>query len=114
MSAKKWIPTEKEIEQIKTMAGLGLTIKEIALVLNVSSRTIDRRIEDNEEVAIAYKTGRAEAKIKVTEKLFEKIMSGHSASIFFYLKTQCGWRETDRTEDESPNQQVIFYLPEKD
>jgi len=104
--------TQDDINKIEIMAGLGLTLDEIALILNISPRTLDRRIADNENVAIAYKTGRAKAKMKVTGKLFEQIEKGKIAAILFYLKTQCGWRETNKEEIEQPN--IIFYLPEKD
>lgn len=110
---EKIIPTEKDIKQIEDMAGLGLTQKEIALILGWSSKTLERKLEKIEEVAIAYKRGRAIAKKKVTKKLFSLIEKGHPASIFFYLKCQCGWREVKEEEAEA-KQNIVIYLPEKD
>ncbi|WP_377762115.1 hypothetical protein [Paracoccus angustae] len=35
---------------------------------------------------------------EVGEKLLDKIRKGDTASIFFFLKTQAGWRETNKLE----------------
>lgn len=95
------------------MAGLGLTLDEIAYILRISPKTLDRRLEDDDSVRLAYDTGRAIAKQKVVGKLFEKIESGNIAAIIFWLKTQAKWREKDVDVEENKGQ-VIFYLPEKD
>ena len=40
----------------------------------------------------------------------------HPAAIMFYLKTQCGWRETSdhvlRTDPNNPIRSVVTYLPD--
>lgn len=109
----KILLSPEQLKQLETMAGRGLTLDDCAAVLNISPRTLDRRLSDDEEVKEAYKRGRAIAKDAVTSKLFDQINDGNLTAIIFYLKTQCGWREKDRDE-EGNTAQVVLYLPEKD
>ncbi len=88
----------KQLLEIQVMSGLGLTVKEIADNLGIPPRTLTRRMADTEEVRYAYDLGRAKAKKYVTGKLWNMIEAGDKAAVFFFLKTQCGWRETNNTE----------------
>lgn len=40
----------------------------------------------------------------VTGKLWQLIEKGDNASIFFYLKTQWGWREKERDDGMTPDE----------
>jgi predicted DNA-binding protein (UPF0251 family) len=106
------ILSPEQIESIEIMAGRGLTLDDIALILKISPKTLDRRLSDCEEVREAYDRGRAIAKQTVTEALFKQIERGKLAAIFFYLKTQCGWRETDKPTSDRQGE-IHIYLPEK-
>lgn len=107
------ILSEEKLNQIEHCASLGLTLDDIGLIISVSRKTLVRRLADNEEARNAYDRGRAKAKLRVTEKLFELIENGEAAAIFFYLKCQCNWREKEKIElSEKPAIQI--YLPQKD
>lgn len=110
--ARKIKLTDEQIGTIERCAGLGLTIYEISIVLNISRPTLNRKLRDEEDVRVAYNTGRIKAKLKVTAKLFELIEDGNAAAIFFYLKCQCGWREV--AEPQVETREVTIYLPSKD
>ena len=86
---------EKIAQQVEKLAALGLTQEDIGTVLDFSQDTLMRRYE------VAWKKGKAKAKAAVANKLYEKAMSGDGASIFFYLKTQAGWRETQHVDHTS-------------
>jgi hypothetical protein len=103
--------TEEKLDQIERCASLGLTLDDIALIISVSRKTLVRRLADNEEARDAYDRGRAKAKLKVLTKLFELIENGDNASIFFYLKCQCRWSETQQQQIQTS--EVKIYLPEK-
>ena len=83
--------TRKNIEKYSRN---GLTWSQLALVVGISERTLQRHCEEE------FKRGKAGALATVTGKLWENIENGHPASIFFYLKTQGGgaWKETTRNE----------------
>ena len=101
-----------ELADLERLAGLGLTQAQIADWFGFSKRTLAYRLKEEPAVA-AYKKGRARALEKVTGKLWQNIEKGDSASIFFYLKTQAGWRETDPNMTRDANDtatQVWAYI----
>lgn len=96
MSRKPHIKFSEEVAaKIEHLAALGMTQADMGFILGISDDTIQRYYSE------AYGKGKAVAKAKVANKLFEKAMSGDSASIFFYLKTQAGWRETQHVDNTS-------------
>ena len=94
--------TDEELAELERLAALGLSQEQIADWFGFSDDTLRRRITTDPEALRAYKTGRASAGEKVTKYLWQNIEKGDPASIFFYLKTQMGWREKSREDDTSP------------
>lgn len=93
--------TDKDIEQIETMAGLGLPMKHLAAILGVSKDTVERRVHDTPEIAAALERGRAKAAATVYQTMFEMATSGKvPAATFFWLKCQENWREGHSAADE--------------
>lgn len=111
--SNKIILSPEQIESVELMAGRGLTLDDIALILRISPKTLDRRLSDCEEVREAYDRGRAIAKRTVVNSLFDQIAEGKIAAIIFYLKTQCGWRESEKVESDR-HEEIHIYLPEKE
>jgi hypothetical protein len=109
-----FILTDEQITLIEKAAGLGLNLDDISYLIGTSARTLDRRLKDNEKAKKAYNSGRAKAKLKVSEKLFDLIEKGEPAAIFFYLKCQAGWREKDKAEENNNKAEIKIYLPEKE
>ena len=87
--------SEEFAGKVEHLAALGMTQEDVGHILGVSSDTLQRHYSE------AWGKGKAVAKAKIANKLFEKAMSGDSASIFFYLKTQAGWRETQHVDNTS-------------
>lgn len=50
------------------------------------------------DIARRYRRGKAKAIAHVANSLLQKARSGDNAAMFFFLKTQGGWRETARIE----------------
>ena len=48
--------------------------------------------------ATAIKKGKAKANAFVGGKLMALIREGNPAATIFYMKSRCGWKETDRKE----------------
>lgn len=101
---------------IKEASGLGITQNDIARLIGVAPSTFKNWIATDEEIKELVETGRAIAKRKVARRLMEIIESDRkdsAAAIFFYLKCQCGWRETDKASTQEMRE-VKIYLPSKD
>lgn len=87
-----------DLKKVEEYAQVCDSEEEIALALGISYATLQRRKKDFEEFAEAIKRGKAKANVFVGGKLMQKIKEGDTASTIFYLKTRCGWRETQRIE----------------
>lgn len=91
--------TPKEIQQIETMAGIGLRVVDIAHIFGISVATLYKRLKDTGLSSEVIKRGRKRGISKVAETLYKMAVSGENpAATFFYLKTRGGWRETQRIE----------------
>lgn len=89
---------EINLKKVEEYAQLCDSESEIALALGISQDTLSRRKKDYADFAEAIKRGKAKANIFVGGKLMQKIKNGDTASIIFYLKTRCGWKETQKLE----------------
>lgn len=97
--------TSKDIEQIKTMAGLGMPRDQMAAVLDVSKATFERRMNDQPAVREAVLKGRAQASAQIRKTAFQMANSGkHPVMTIFWLKVREHWTEQhfldeDRDDD---------------
>lgn len=96
--ARQEIPID--LKKVEEYAQVCNSEEEIARALGVSYSTLQRRKKDCEEFEEAIKRGKAKANIFVGGKLMQKIKDGDTASIIFYLKSRCGWKETQRLEGD--------------
>ena len=81
--------------EVERLASIGAPIRMIAGCLGMSEPTLRKYYDD------AIKKGHGRCGAKIQEMLYDKCMSGDSASIFFYLKTQWGYKETQVQETVS-------------
>lgn len=89
--------------QVEAMAGLGLTIEQIGLILDVSEATVHRYKSENTKLMRAYQKGRAQGGMEATNSLRGLIRAGNVTAIIFYLKTQCRWKEVSQHEHTGPD-----------
>ena len=94
-------------KQVAQLAGYGLTQEQIADFFGLSDQRLRARFLQDDTLASAYKTGRAQAISQVSKTVFKQAMAGQVACAFFYLKTQAGWRETERHEITSKDGEPI-------
>ena len=92
---------EKMIGQVEAMAGLGLTMENISLILGVGQRTLCRYKKDYPALQAAYQRGRSQGAMTVVASLRKLIEEGNVSATIFYLKTQCRWSEKARYDADS-------------
>ncbi len=89
--------TETQRGEIETLAAL-LNQQQIADYLGISRRCFQSMLARDPDIEARYKRGKAKAIAHVAKGLLQKARAGCTTSSIFYLKTQAGWRETDRLE----------------
>lgn len=89
-------PKEKKInlEQVKKLAGLGLTKDEIGMTLGMSHTSFYNKKRMNPEIEEAIQKGRAKFKIFITDILIKQAKKGSASAAIWLDKTRCGTRET--------------------
>ena len=101
--------TPKQKTDVGRLAKM-LNLDQMADYLGVSPRTLDNIIARDPEVSALYKSGRAKALVKVAGSLIRQAEQGDTRAQMFYLKTQGGWRETDRSSTDAGNQSTADAL----
>ena len=92
--------SDEQIAELQTLAAV-LNKEQLADYFGVSHVTL-KAIEDRQPaVSFAYKKGKAKAIASIAGNLISKASSGNIPAQIFYLKTQAGWKETVRTENET-------------
>ncbi|QDP67039.1 MAG: hypothetical protein Unbinned4497contig1000_13 [Prokaryotic dsDNA virus sp.] len=94
--------TDDELLQIQKLAG-KFTVEQVSDFMGISRTTFYRMCERDERVMEHYKKGKANRFDVVADKLMDKINEGDLTAIIFFMKTQMGWKETNRTEHTSPD-----------
>jgi transcriptional regulator with XRE-family HTH domain len=102
--------TNEHIERIERAAGLGLTLRQIAYLCDVSKSTLERWLED-ENVRWHYDKGRAIAIEAKAQQLSAMADRGEVAALIFWLKAQAGWTDKPQPVPEERNN-VHIYLPD--
>ena len=94
--------TQEQKIQVEALAAC-LSQEQIADYFGITRPTFAAIIERDEEVSLRYKRGKAQAISDVAGGLLQMAKAGDTASAIFYLKTQAGWRETQKLEHTGPN-----------
>ncbi len=106
MSAKR---LEINIDQIASLAEIGLTVREIAACLQVSQSTLYRRMGEI-EFHEALEQGHARASASVKRILFKKANEGNITALCHLSDRICWSKRKDVSEDEL-NKATIQDLP---
>lgn len=89
--------TDEQKAQVEALAAY-LSQEQIADYLGVSRQTFVAIMERDPSVSLRYKRGKASAISSVAHGLLQKARDGDNTAAIFYLKTQAGWRETQKLE----------------
>ena len=100
---------EEQKKEVETLAAV-LSTEQIADYFGISRRVFFDILERDEEVSALYKKGKARAVGFVAQNLIQKARGGDLGAQIFYLKTQAGWKETQRVEGAGDTgEHVIAY-----
>ena len=97
MGRPKKILDAKQVGELEKLAAI-LRLDQIADFFGMANSTLRRKMAEDEGIKSAYKRGKAKAVSGVGQTLLSLAKAGNITAICFYLKTQAGWRETDRME----------------
>ena len=92
-------PTPEQRNQVEVLAGFGLPQHQIAVLLGCDPKTLRKHFETELSV------GDAKATAKIAQTLFNKAVSGDTASLIFWMKARAGWRERVVQEHTGPDGQ---------
>ena len=87
----------KQIAEVETLSAV-LSMAQVAEYFGIIPDTFAQIRKRQPEVDLAYKKGKSKAINMAGNKLLSKVRRGNLGAICFYLKTQAGYRETNRTE----------------
>jgi hypothetical protein len=101
--------TKKQKAEVETLAAV-LSSEQIADYFGIGRTTWFAILERDPEVSELYKKGRAKAVGFVAQNLIQKARGGDLGAQIFYLKTQAGWKETQKVEGAGDSgEHVIAY-----
>ena len=90
-----------DYDQVETLAGQGLSKKEIAYCLNISEKSIYNKQKNDVQFLQAIKKGRAKGLKKVTNALFQNATKSNNVTAqIFYLKNRAPDKWSDRRQTE--------------
>lgn len=98
MARPKFIPTDEQIAQVKSWAGVGLPHDDIAILLGIAPKTLKRAFKN------ILDDGKIRVKANLRGKAYSLAMQGNTAVLIFLLKTMCGLKER---EDGKPDTDAL-------
>jgi hypothetical protein len=78
-------------DQVRKLAGLQLSVREIAGCIGVSRRTMFNRMRTDPILRAAYQLGISEAILRAAEVIMNSIENGDVKTAKYFLKMRAGW-----------------------
>lgn len=101
--------TEEQKAEVETLAAV-LSTEQIADYFGIGRTTWFAILDRDPEVSELYKKGKAKAVGFVAQNLIQKARGGDLGAQIFYLKTQAGWKETQKVEGPgTEGEHIIAY-----
>lgn len=105
-------PTAETRKLVETSSGLGLPHESIAALIGIDDKTLRKHYREELDI------GKAKANGQIAKTLYQKALSGDTASLIWWTKAQMRWSETVKNEVTGANGeplqgiQVSFVRPE--
>lgn len=85
-------PTRQTRELVQLHTTVGTTQAHIAKILGIDLKTLRKWYRDDLDLS------KAKANATIGGALFNKAKGGDTTAMIFWMKTQAGWREKERTD----------------
>jgi hypothetical protein len=110
MPRPKFVPTEEQRRNVKSLSAYGIKQEDIARMVGLRSpKTLRKHLQEELD------RGAIEATAQVGQTLFKMATSGeHPAATIFWLKTRAGWREVQILETRPAALPDFIVAAEKD
>ena len=112
MGRKPKTLTPEQLSEVETLAAL-LTTEQISDYFGITRPTFNAIMEREPEILLRYKKGKARAIGSVARGLIQQARDGNLTAMMFYLKTQAGWREKDRIDENASTATTITIIRAK-
>ena len=100
---KAFEPTDKQRQNVETMAGYGVPVEQIAALMGIGDDTLRKYFAH--EILV----GKAKVNTKVGMSLAQQAMAGNTAAAIWWSKSQMGWTEKHEKmvlEVKTPEQEM--------
>ena len=87
--------SDDTIKHIQSMAGMGLTMEKISIILGMHKRSLEKKAKRNKKLRAAILKGRAMAEHKTVSTAYKIAWTGNVSMLIFLLKTRYGYKEQD-------------------
>lgn len=91
-------PTDEHRDLVMQLAAFGLRHSDICLFIKDTKGKPISEPTMRKSFAVELDTGKLKANVKVAQTLYKKAIAGDTTSIIFWLKSQAGWKDTQRVE----------------
>jgi hypothetical protein len=105
-SGRKAVPLS--VERLHELARIGLSLKQIAASVGLSSRRLCERLAAEPELRQAIDAGRAESIEVFSTALFLKAMAGNVSAMKWYLQRYGGFGKRSRSGSDSIGETTAF------
>ena len=89
--------SEDDIRKVEELAA-SVSKQHLADYFNICFNTLEKIFERQPEASEAFRRGRAMCVISIANSVIKEAQSGNIPAAQFYLKTQAGWKETEKRE----------------
>lgn len=114
MSRKATDFTDKEIQQIETLAGYGLSTPQIAAVMGISEREFRLRAHED-KINAALESGKGKAQAVIGKALFLRAKEGDVPAIRWWEMTRAKRRATQpEGDDGTTKMQTVIKIERSD
>ena len=88
------------LEKVEVIASMGLTDEEIAIILEISPRTLNYWKKSNPDFLQSLKRGKLKADFQITQSLYHKAKGGDTTAQIFWLKNRRPdlWRDRQQID----------------